>query len=140
MRFQSPPNILNQSVIVAASVSASASVSFPVTNLYSDGMLVYFNIHALPGSASTTAALKIRFVDPVNGTLVTVGQIPAAGARSATGMTMLSMSPFGNSASAGGVQNILSMVPKDMNFLVSMSTGATSKECTFSIGVHFTIS
>ncbi len=137
MRFQSPPNILNQAQIVVISQSASAATNFSVTNLYSDGMQVFFTVHSLPGSASTTAALKVRMVDPATGAMVSIGGCPA---RSTSGTTMLSVSPFMNSASSGGSPNIMAQVPLNMNFLVSLSTGATSKDVVFSIGVNFTIS
>lgn len=141
MRIFQPPApgglVQNTAQVVAASLSASASVTLPVTNLFGKSALIYFNIHALPGSGSTTMALKVRSVDPVNGGFVTIVNYAA---RSASGMIVSSINPFIQSIStigSLGLPNQCVAVPRDLSFLLSMSTGATSKEVTFSLGIHW---
>lgn len=127
----------NTGITVAFSQSASASMTFNVTNLFGRSAFVYFNIHSLPGSASTTLALKVRAVDPATGGFVAIG---ALNARSATGMTALALSPYQAALSAGGQQNVNNtIVARDLSILVSQSSGATSKDVVFSIGMHFNV-
>lgn len=114
----------------ASTSSASTAISYTLNNPLT-GMIVYFNIASFPGSASTTLALKIRATDPVTGTFSTLLNCAA---RSATGTTMMMIGP-GISASALGVAALL---PRVLSFLVSQSSGATSADVVFSIGLNFT--
>lgn len=143
MRNNAPPYpgalIQNTSQILAASASLSAGTNYAVTNLFSKNLMVYFNVHSFPGSASTTIALKIRSIDPVNGGFTQIAQMPTTAARTATGMTILQIGPFMNSVSAAGFANAMTIIPRDLNFLVSLSFGATSKEVVFSLGLHWGI-
>ena len=144
MHATSPPiflgnnnSIQNSNLNLAASQSVSASTSFTFTNWYGDGLIASFNVHSIPGSASTTLALKIQALNPVSGDFFTIA---STNARSATGVSNLQISPFMAAASAGGIQTqVQSLVPKDLRALVSLSTGATSKECVFSLSVHFCV-
>lgn len=121
--------VVGQSVIVSA--SASASTTYPLINDFGRGMIAHFTIHSLPASGSTTLALKIQATDPATGSFFT---LLAGAARSASGMTTMMIGP-GISASALGVATL---VPRSLRLLVSASTGATSKDVVFSIGVGFT--
>lgn len=123
----------NTSVAFRTAQTASATVTLPTTTNYNArGMIVNFNIASLPGSASTTLACKIRGVDPVTGSFFTLLN---AAARSATGLTTMMIGP-GISASALGVAALL---PRNVSILVSQSSGATSKDTVWSIGIDFTV-
>lgn len=138
MRINQPPFpgglVQNVSQILSVSQSASASVNINLTNLFGRQAMVYFTIHSLPGSASTTLALKVRSVDPFSGLFTPVANMVA---RSATGTLAMSISPYISSASVGGVQNVQASLPRDLNILISQSSGATSKDVVFSIGMAF---
>lgn len=122
----------NRSFVLRADATASASVTLPVTNYNHRSLVAYFNISSLPGSGSTTLALKIRSTNPVTGAFTT---LLAGAARSASGTTIMMIGP-GISASALGVASV---VPRNLSFLISQSSGATSKDVTFSIGLDFTL-
>ena len=122
----------NTAIILRANATASASVAITDTNYNARGVLVYFNINTLPASGSTTLALKIQSVNPVTGDFFT---ILSGAARSASGTTVMMIGP-GISASALGVAANL---PRDLRYLVSQSSGATSKDVTFSIGLHYIV-
>lgn len=126
------PTYGNRSIILYADTTSSASVSIPFTNNNGNRLTVYFNISTLPGSGSTTLALKIRSVNPVTGGFFT---LLSGAARSASGTTVMMVGP-GISASALGVA---ANVPRALSFLVSQSSGATSKDVTFSIGLDINI-
>lgn len=121
----------NVSKTLRANSTASASVTITDTNYDARGLIAFFNIATLPGSASTTFALKIRAVDPVTGGFHT---LCTQAARSATGMTTLILYPgmTGAANSATGVA-----CPRDLSFLISMSSAAASKGATLSLGVQY---
>lgn len=121
----------NVSKILKSSATASASVTVTDTNYDARGLIAFFNIATLPGSLSTTIALKIRAVDPVTGGLYTLA---TQAARSATGITTLVIYP----GAASAVNSSTSMVaPRDLSFLLSMSSAAASKGPVFSLGVQY---
>ena len=122
----------NTAKTLRANSTASASVAITDTNYNGRGVVVYFTINTFPVSLSTTLALKIQSVDPVSGNFFT---ILAGAARSVTGTTVMMVGP-NISPSALGISSYL---PRDLRFLVSQSSGATSKDVTFSIGLHYTV-
>lgn len=123
----------NHNVSLRAALTASANVTLTTTNVNSRGAIFFFDIASLPGSGSTTLALKVQMVDPVGGRAAII----AAGvARSATGMTTLVVHPEVLSAvSATKVTNFV--LPRNVQCYVSQSSGATSKDVVWSIGMAF---
>jgi hypothetical protein len=121
----------NISKVLRASATASASVTITDTNYDARGLIAFFNIATFPGSASTTVALKIRAVDPATGGLYT---LCTQAARSATGLSTLVIYP-GMTAAANSSTSMAA--PRDLSFLLSMSSGATSKSCIMSLGVQY---
>lgn len=121
----------NISKVLRANSTASASVTITDTNYDARGLLVFFNIATLPGSASTTFALKVQAIDPVtSATYLLCGQA----ARSATGMSTLLIYP-GATAAANSATSM--SVPRNIQFLISMSSAAASKGATLSLGVQY---
>jgi hypothetical protein len=120
-------------VILMAATSLSASTAIPVTNWNGRGIMAFMNItSAFPGSASTTYALKVRAVNPLSaGTYVVLG---SATPRSASGVSTVTIYP-GIAASAGPNAQINMCVPRDIQIVASLSTGATSKEVVLSLGM-----
>ena len=108
---------------VLASSSLSASTAVSVQNFGCRGALFILNVTQLPGSASTTVALKLRTTAPA------AFVFAARAAISATGAAGFMCYP-GISASVGGVSTPL---PRAFEALLSLSTGATSKECVLSL-------
>lgn len=113
----------NGTATVAFSGSLSASTAVSILNHGCRGALFVLNVTSLPGSASTTIALKLRTTSPA------AFVFAARAAVSATGAVGFMVYP-GISASAGGVSSPL---PKRFEALLSISTGATSKECVLSL-------
>lgn len=121
----------NISKTLRADSTASASVTLTDTNYDARGLIAFFNIATLPGSASTTFALKIRAVDPVTGGFYTLA---TQAARSATGLTTLVLYP----GMASAVNSSTSVCcPRDLSFLISMSSAAASKGATLSLGLQY---
>jgi hypothetical protein len=114
-----------------AASTASASITLTDTNYDARGLIAFFNIQTFPGSASTTLALKIRAVDPVSGGFHT---LCTQAARSASGLTTLVLYP-GMASAANSSTSVC--CPRDLSFLVSMSSAATSKSFIFSIGLQY---
>ena len=114
-----------------ADATASASVTIPDTNYDARGLIAFFNIATLPGSASTTYALKIQAIDPV--TSATYNLCTQA-ARSATGMTTLVLYP-GMASAANSSTSVC--VPRNIQFRISMSSAAASNGSTLSLGVQY---
>lgn len=114
-----------------AALTASANVTLSTVNVNAKGAIFFFDIASLPGSGSTTLALKVQMVDPAAGRTA----ILAAGvARSASGLTTLVVYPNAISAvSATKVTNF--PLPRTVQCYVSQSSGATSKDCVWSIGM-----
>lgn len=110
-------------VLAAVSLSASTAIA-GLTNAGCRGALFAVNVTQLPGSASTTIALKI--FTTVGGSNVAFAQRTPI---SATGVSLFMVYP-GISASAGGVASPL---PKTFGANLSLSTGATSKEVVLSV-------
>lgn len=113
--------------VLAAGTVLSASTAVSVGNLGCRGGLFMMDITSFPGSASTTAALKITVVDPIGGRTATLATRAAV---SATGQALLMVYPAPLSASAGAQVGIL---PRTFNVKVSVSTGAASGGVTLSL-------
>lgn len=115
----------NQTIeTVLASSSLSASTAVSVNNFGCRGALFILNVTAVPGSGSTTIALKLRTTT----TNVVFAARAAVSAAAAVGFMVYP----GVSASAGGVSSPL---PRNFQALLSLSTGATSKECVLSLSM-----
>lgn len=121
----------NVAKILRAAATASASVTITDTNYDARGLIAFFNIATFPGSASTTVALKIRAVDPATGSFFT---LCTQAARSASGVTALLIYPGAASAPNSSTSMCC---PRDLSFLLSMSSAATSKSCVMSLGVEY---
>lgn len=114
-------------VLLAAGTSLSASTAMSQTNNFNcRGALFALNVASVPGSGSTTIALKVNFVDAVGGGTLNIASRAAV---SASGSYVFMVYP-GLSASAGGVSSVL---PRNFSVQLSLSTGATSKECVLSL-------
>lgn len=116
-----------------AALTASANVTLSTINVNAKGAIFYFDIASFPGSASTTLALKVQGIDPAAGKAFVI----AAGvARSASGLTTLVIYPDVLSAvSATKVTNFT--LPRTVQCYVSQSSGATSKDVVWSLGMAF---
>lgn len=116
-----------------AALTASANVTIgPITNINASGGYFWLDIASLPGSASTTIALKIQATNPVTGRFITIGGLAARGT---SGNAAVVIYP-GIAASAGSALAQVNMVlPRNLQVIASLSTGATSKDCVFSIGM-----
>lgn len=109
-------------ILAQSSLSASTAIA-GITNNACRGALFLLDVSAVPASGSTTIALKLQTVTPRTATFA------ARAAVSAAGIVTFMVYP-GISASAGGVATPL---PAVFNTLLSMSTGATSKEVVLSL-------
>lgn len=120
-------------VVLRAALTASANVTISTTNVNARGAIFFFNIESLPGSASTTLALKVHTSDPVTGKAVAIAN---AVARSATGISTLVIHP--DALSAAGATKITNFaLPRNLRCYVSQSSGATSKDVVWSLGMAF---
>ena len=124
---------VNQGMSLRAAATASANVTIgPITNINAKGGVFFLDITSLPGSASTTVALKLQMVDPGAGRFITIGTLAQRGT---TGVSALVVYP-GIAASAGSALAQVSFVlPRTLQLIASLSTGATSKDVVFSIGM-----
>jgi hypothetical protein len=109
-------------LLAASSLSATTAIS-GISNLDCKGALFLLDISAMPASGSTTVALKLMIDSPRTAVFA------ARAALSAAGLAMFMVYP-GISASAGGVSCPL---PRTFSARLSLSTGATSKECVLSL-------
>lgn len=112
-----------QDILASSSLSASTSIA-GLSNPGCRGAIFVVRVSSLPGSASTTVALKL-FVTAAGVTADFASRTPI----SATGASLFMVYP-GVSASAGGVSSPL---PKTFGARLSLSTGATSKEVVLSM-------
>jgi hypothetical protein len=112
-----------QAILAAVTLSANTTVA-ALNNAGCRGAIFVVNVTALPGSASTTVALKL-FVTAAGITADLVSRTPI----SATGPSVFMVYP-GLSASIGGVSCV---IPRNFGVRLSLSTGATSKECSLSM-------
>lgn len=144
-QFNPDFNELNQPVhqerILMPSTSLSASTAIAVTNFAGRGAMFFMNItSAFPGSGSTTYALKVKAIMP-NAVLSAV-TIAACAPMSASGVSTLIIYPgalrssTAPSASTDAAMAVFGCpLPRTFNVVVSLSTGATSKEVTMSLGM-----
>jgi len=126
----------NQSRVLMASTSISASTAVAFTNHNARGVVAFMSISsAFPGSGSTTYTLKVKMTDPASGNVVTLAAAPP---RSASGTDALVVYPgaIAGSASAGATVTRSGMpAPRDITVTASLSSGATSKEVVMSLGI-----
>lgn len=127
----------NTGILLRDALTASATVSIgPLTNINARGGVFFLDIASMPGSASTTVALKVKMVDPAAGRQITIGTLAA---RASTGISALVIYP-GIAASAGSaLAQVNLMLPRTFNVVASVSAGATSKDCVFSIGMNLEV-
>lgn len=112
--------------LLATSTSLSASTAIAgISNRGCKGALFLLDVSAVPASGSTTIALKLNIDSPRTATFA------ARAAVSAAGIVTFMVYP-GISASAGG---IASPLPRTFSAKLSLSTGATSKECVLSLSM-----
>lgn len=130
----SSDRVLAGTVDMAAS-SLSASTAISITNTNYAGIFAWMNVtSAFPGSASTTYTLKIKAVSPLSaGATIIIG---AAAARSTSGMSSLVIYP-GILNSAGANAQVSMVLPRELQIVASLSSGATSKEVVLSLGHTF---
>lgn len=120
--------------IYAQSATASTNVTYVLTNPgFATGLTVYWTIHSLPASLSTTANIGLFSVDPATGSLYAVNTPGVA--RSAVGLTKYMI---GQHITTSGNSAINTLVGNQFQLLLSLSTGATSKDVVFSLGIEWT--
>lgn len=134
-------NRLHVDTILMASSSLSAGTAISVTNFAGRGALFYMNItSAFPGSGSTTYTLKIQLRQPnaVNSAVTLCACAPM----SASGVSTLVVFPGAlrsSTAPSTSVNAALAVMgcplPRNFSVVVSLSTGATSKEVVMSLGM-----
>lgn len=112
------PITLFGSVTISATTIASS-----ITNRGARGAIFILDITGIPGSASTTVALKLQTVVPRTATFASRAAVSSSG-------TAVFMVYPGISASIGGVSCPL---PHSFNALLSVSAGATNKDITLSL-------
>lgn len=118
--------------VIAQSASCSAGTVYAITNPgFHRGMQVYWTIHSFPGSASSTANIGFFGTDPL-GNLFSINTPGTA--RSATGTTGYMMYP---GITVVGNNNLNVIMPNKVTITISLSSGATSKETTFSLFVEW---
>lgn len=110
---------------IVASSTISASTAVAVNNLGCRGALFVLDVTAIPGSLSTSIALKLNVTSPRTATFASRATV------SASGEVVFMVYP-GISASAGGVSCPL---PRNFSVQLSLSTGATSKDVTLSLNM-----
>lgn len=115
----------NQSIETLLSSSViSASTAVSVGNFGCKGALFFLDVTSVPGSGSTTVALKLQVTSPRTAQFATRAAV-------SLGASLFMVYP-GISASAGGVSSPL---PRRFSALLSLSTGATSKEVQLSLSM-----
>lgn len=120
--------------VLALSATVSAALVYTVKNPgYARGIMAYLTIHSFPASASTTVNLAFYAQDPATGANYPLNAPGTA--RSATGTTLY-MLGSGLTIAGNSVTNCL--VPQTLIINLSLSTGATSKDCLFSLGIEWT--
>lgn len=131
------------SAVAALNTVISASTAFNVVNQNCRGALFFLKAASFPGSASTAMALKIRLVlDPVSGAVPQFVIASFASINTTAGVAYLVYPGLTPPATPGGATgfsasaNYVNMVlPRNYQCFISLSTGATSKEVTFSLSV-----
>jgi hypothetical protein len=125
------------SAVAVAGTVISASTAYNIINNNCRGALFYLRPTAFPGSGSTTIALKIRMLtDPVAGG----GAQPVIAAFGATnnvsGSTGYAFVVYPTAITGAlSATSVVSPLPRNYQIFLSLSTGATSKEVTFSLSV-----
>ncbi|MHB8272272.1 hypothetical protein [Bradyrhizobium sp.] len=128
------------SAVAVLNTTISASTAYNVINNNCRGALFYLKVSAFPGSLSTTVALKVRMQqDPIaaGGTQFLLAAFPAVSSSAGVAfmcypapMTVQAASGFSSSTNYACIP-----LPRNYQVLLSISTGATSKEVTFSLSV-----
>lgn len=128
------------SAVAALNTVISASTAYNVINNNGRGAIIYFRPTAFPGSGSTTVALKVRMAqDPIAaaGVQPILAAFPAVSGSAGVAymvypapMTVQAASGFSSSTTYACIP-----LPRNYQILLSLSTGATSKEVTFSLSV-----
>lgn len=121
--------------VLALSATVSAAMQFVITNpgLHT-GLNVFWQAHSFPGSASTTFNLAMYAVDPAtSGTFA----VYAPGSAQATASTLKRFMVGQGLASATDLA-VNANVGNQYIIQISMSTGATSKDVVFSLGLEWT--
>lgn len=113
----------NQTAVAILSGTVSASTATAVQNFSCRGGLFILDITSLPGSASTTVALKLMTTNPRTATFATLAAL------SSTGTVMLTVYP--GVAESAGMRS--APLPRNFTARLSLSTGATSKEVALSL-------
>lgn len=126
----------NQSKVLMASSSISATTAVAFTNHNARGIVAFMTIStAFPASASLTYTLKVKMTDPSSGITVTLAAAPP---RSASGTDALVIYPgaIAGSASAGATVTRAGMpVPRDIIVTASMSALVASTNVAMSLGL-----
>lgn len=130
------------SAVAVLNTVISASTAYNVINQNCRGALIYFRPTVFPGSGSTTIALKVRMAqDPIAAGGV---QFLLASFAAVSGSAGIAYMVYPNTAPAGGATGfsagatgnyVNQALPRNYQILLSLSTGATSKEVTFSLSV-----
>ena len=126
------------SAIAIAGTIISASQAYNIINQNCRGALFFLRPTAWPGSGSTSLALKIKMAqDPVaaGGTQPTIASFVSQGLSAGTSAGAAYL--VYPTAVTGGLSanTVVSPLPRNYQVIVSLSTGATSKETTFSLSV-----
>ena len=128
------------SAVAVLNTTISASTAYNVINQNCRGALFYLKVSAFPGSLSTTIALKVRMAqDPIAaaGTQFIIAAFPAVSSSAGVAF-MVYPAPMTVQAASGfssSTNYACSPLPRNYQVLLSLSTGATSKEVTFSLSV-----
>ena len=135
---KSPPGANGPYVVtkvLALSATASTTTQFVIDNPgYATGLNVYFRAHSFPGSASTTIAYAIYSIDPATSGTYAM-HAPGVAYSGASSLVRFMYGP--NLISSGDLTRQVN-IGQQYLILLSMSTGATSKDVLFSLGVEWT--
>lgn len=127
----------NFSQILRAAATASANVTISaITNFNCRGAIFFLDIASVPGSASTTVALKIQGIDPAAGRAVTIATLAQRGT---SGVSAVVVYPGIATSAGSALAQVSMMLPRDIQVIASFSTGATSKDVVFSIGMEWIV-
>lgn len=123
----------NTSAELRAALTASATLTLgPYTTRDHTGAIFMLDITQVPGSASTTVALKLQALNPASGGRpMTVATLAARGT---SGVSALVVYPGVTPSAGSALAQVSFPLPKQYQLIASFSTGATSKDVVFSLG------